>query len=81
MPLFKSPRHTSGTDEAGARKVHFPDLSREMFLKSKMGNVVEYDVYLDILPVGPSYVTKYCSRKTQNPCHLENPVIQAWAQV
>ena len=49
--------------------------------KSKMNNVVKYDVYLDILLVGSIYVIKIClSRKTQNPRHPANPVIQAQAQ-
>ena len=39
-------------------KVCFGDLNKEMFLKSKMKNVVKYDVYLDRLIVGSIYVTK-----------------------
>ena len=44
---------------AGAKKVYFPDFSKDMFLKSKMKHVVKYDVYLDVLLMVFIYVTKY----------------------
>ena len=40
-------------------KVCLGDLNKDVFLKSKMKNVVKYDVYWDILHVGSIYVTKY----------------------
>ena len=45
--LIKSLKHTF----AGARKVHSPDFSKDMLLKFKIKNVVNYDVCLVILLV------------------------------
>ena len=62
------PQHTlSGADGTGARKVHFPDFSKDMFLRSQMKNVVKYCVCCDVLLMVSIYVTKYLvvSRKTQ----------------
>ncbi len=50
--------HLSGTGSAGARKVCFADLNKDMFLKSNMKHVVKYDFYLDILLMGYIYVIK-----------------------
>ena len=47
------------------KKVHFPDRSKDMFVKSKMKHVGEYCVYLDILPMGSIYVIQStCLRGT-----------------
>ena len=56
MSLFKSPNTRLA---AGARKVYLPDFSKGMFLKSKIKNVVKYDLYLDILLTVSIYVTKH----------------------
>ena len=48
----------SSTGFAGARKVSFEDLNKDVFLKSKMEHVVKYDVYLYMLLVGSMHVTK-----------------------
>ena len=71
LSLFKFQQHIF----PGARKVYFPDLSKEMFLEVQMKNVVQFDVYLDILRVGSICVTTYLLFK-ENP-HPSNPIIQA----
>ena len=45
--VFKRVRkiHLFGTGSTGAQKVCFEDLSKDIFLKSKMKNVVKYGVY------------------------------------
>ena len=47
--------HLSGA----SGEVCFEDLNKDMFLKSKMKNVVKYCVYKDILLMVSIYVTKY----------------------
>ena len=47
--------HLSAAGSAGARQVCFEDLNKDMFWKSKVKHVVEYDVYLDILLMGSIY--------------------------
>ena len=41
--VFKT--YLVGAGEAGAKKVCFPDFSKDIFLKSKMKPVVKYGVY------------------------------------
>ena len=45
--VFKKVRkiHLFGAGSAGAQKVCFEDLSKDVFLKSKMKPVVKYGVY------------------------------------
>ena len=58
--LYLSPQtHLSGTGGVGVRKVYFSDLSKDMFLKSKMNHAVKYFVYWEILLRVPIYITKY----------------------
>ena len=65
--------HLWGVGSTGAKKVCFEDLSKDMFLKSKMENVDKYRVYLDILLVVSIYVTTHCFFK-EHP-EIDPPVI------
>jgi len=79
MYLFKSSKNTflGLTKPVPERCMSwtFPEI---FYWKSKIKNVVKHDVHLDILLVGFIYVTTCAfSRKTRNPRHPANPVIQA----
>ena len=51
--------HFSGTGGAGTQKVYSPDFYKGIFLRVQNQNVVEYNVYLDMLLMVPIYVIKY----------------------
>ena len=60
IPLFKSPKHIFlAPAKSTPERYIFQTFPKTCSWKSRMKNIVKYDVYLDILLVGCIYVTKY----------------------